>query len=142
MFSQKKAPLTSGDLSNHPGSWSLTLFWVVLAPPPTNTGQRPAKSGQRRVGAPISLGRGGQGDFGTADLPSREEQLPMIKREQTELRAYWNGNMSQSAHLLVTEWDDYVNLSRNVREEIALGEASVSCLSRPNAAPAIRSKLP
>jgi len=80
--------------------------------------------------------------FGAADLLSCAEEIPKIKREQAKLRAYLQGDMSQPAHLVVTEWDDYVRLFRNVRQEIAIGEASVSYLQQPSAAPAIRAKLP
>ena len=39
-------------------------------------------------------------------------------------------------------WDDYVNLFQGVRDEVAVGEASVRYLELPAAAQAIRSRIP
>jgi hypothetical protein len=43
---------------------------------------------------------------------------------------------------LVLEWDDYVALFRDARDEIAIGEASVSYLWQPSAAGAIHARIP
>jgi hypothetical protein len=80
--------------------------------------------------------------FGVADLRSRDDFLPTVERERVKLRAYLEGPQVRPAQFWVTEWDDYVQLFRNVREETAIGEASVSYFWQPSAAAAIRSKLP
>jgi hypothetical protein len=43
---------------------------------------------------------------------------------------------------LVLDWDDYRQLFSGVRQEQAIGEASVAYLASPNAAAAIRARLP
>jgi hypothetical protein len=43
---------------------------------------------------------------------------------------------------LVTEWEDYIGLFRNVKDEIAIGEASVSYLWSKLAAANIQSRIP
>jgi hypothetical protein len=80
--------------------------------------------------------------FGTADRRFRDDFLPTIEREREALRAYLDGPQLQPAQYWVTEWDDYVQLFRNVRHQTALGEASVRYFWMPSAARAIRSKLP
>ena len=81
--------------------------------------------------------------FGAADLLSRDELRVKTKDELAELRTYLSGDLSKPReYFLVTEWDDYIKLFKNVRDEIAIGEASVSYIWLPSAAPAIRSKLP
>jgi Sulfotransferase family len=80
--------------------------------------------------------------FAAADILSQQDLLPVIDRRRAELRKYLAGDQLRPTHFLITEWSDYVQLFRNVREEIAIGEASVSYLWLPSAAAAIRSKLP
>jgi hypothetical protein len=80
--------------------------------------------------------------FAAADILSRENLLPMIERQRPALQAYLEGSNQRRHQLLVTKWDDYLRLFQNVRDHIAIGEASVSYIMFPSAAPAIRSKLP
>jgi hypothetical protein len=80
--------------------------------------------------------------FAVADLRSRDDYFPTVGRERTGLRAYLAGPQVQPAQFWATEWDDYVAMFRNVRDQTAVGEASVSYFFSPSAAPAIRSKLP
>ena len=80
--------------------------------------------------------------FGAADLRLRSDFQATIERERAALRTYLDGPQLQPAQYWVTEWDDYVELFRNVRDQTAIGEASVSYFWMPSAAAAIRSKLP
>lgn len=80
--------------------------------------------------------------FGVADLRSRSDFVATVERERPALQAYLDGPQLRPAQFWVTEWDDYVRMFRNVRDEIAIGEASVSYFWQPSAAAAIRSKLP
>lgn len=80
--------------------------------------------------------------FAAADILSRDDLLPMRERQRPALQAYLEGTQRQQAQVWVTKWNDYVQLFRNVRDQVAIGEASVSYIWLPSAAPAIRSKLP
>ncbi len=80
--------------------------------------------------------------FAAADMLGRNAFLRIIARDRTALRRYLEGEQGQGARYWVTEWNDYVALFRNAREQIAIGEASVSYFWLPSAAPAIKSKLP
>jgi hypothetical protein len=81
--------------------------------------------------------------FAAADIISREDLRPILRRQRPALQAYLNGRPPQRfVQAWVTEWDDYVQLFRHVRDEIAIGEASVGYIWLPSAAPAIRAKLP
>jgi len=80
--------------------------------------------------------------FAAADMRSRADFLRNIKRDQDALREYLEGPQTAPARYWITEWDDYIKLFRNARDEIAIGESSVSYLWLPSAAPALRSRLP
>ena len=80
--------------------------------------------------------------FAAADMLSRDAFLRVISRDRAALRAYLGGSQEQVARFWVTEWDEYISLFRAVRDEVAIGEASVSYFWLPSAAPAIRAKLP
>ncbi len=80
--------------------------------------------------------------FAAADILSRQDLLPMIARERPALQAYLEGSSQRRHQLLVTKWDDYLRLFQNVRDEVAIGEASVGYIMFPSAATAIRAKLP
>lgn len=67
--------------------------------------------------------------FGAADIPAHLKDFIL---ERT----------ARDRAPLVLEWDDYLALFRNVRDEIAIGEASVSYLWQPSAARAIHALLP
>lgn len=68
--------------------------------------------------------------FGAADILSSPQKSLMLERTARDRAP------------LVVEWDDYVALFRNVRQEIAIGEASVSYLWQPSAARAIQARIP
>ena len=81
--------------------------------------------------------------FGAADILSAPQRDLILQRgvhDPGPLRRYLTGTHTYAP--LVLEWDDYLTLFRNVREEIAIGEASASYLWQPSAAEAIRARVP
>lgn len=80
--------------------------------------------------------------FAASDMLSRDDFSRVIKRDRSALQGYLNGPQTEPARFWVTEWNDYVRLFRNVRDQVAIGESSVSYIWLPSAAPAIRAKLP
>ncbi len=80
--------------------------------------------------------------FAAADMLARDAFRVSIERDRAALQAYLAGPQDRPADYWVTEWADYVRLFRDVRDQIAIGEASVSYFWLPSAASAIRSKLP
>jgi hypothetical protein len=80
--------------------------------------------------------------FAAADMLSRDAFRRPIERDRAALRAYLAGPRERTANYWVSEWPDYVQLFRDVRDEVAIGEASVSYFWLPSAAPAIRAMLP
>jgi hypothetical protein len=65
------------------------------------------------------------------------------QRGVRETQAYIRGPMSEKRFGgMVIEWDDYVNLFRNVKDETAIGEASVSYLWSKTAAANMHSRIP
>ena len=80
--------------------------------------------------------------FAAADMLARDVFVRRIERDRAALRAYLAGPQDRPAQYWVSEWQDYVQLFRNVRDQIAIGEASVSYFWLPSAAAAIHAKLP
>jgi len=83
--------------------------------------------------------------FGAGDLlspPYRDRVLDILARDRTALQAYLDSPHRPTSWRFVLEWDDYLRLFRDVRDEIAIGEASTDYLWLPGAPGAIRSKLP
>jgi sulfotransferase family protein len=80
--------------------------------------------------------------FAAADLLARPDVVRSRAHDRAVLRAYLNGPQTRPVGPYVLEWEDYLMLFRNVRDETAIGEASVDYFVLPSAAPAIRSKLP
>lgn len=80
--------------------------------------------------------------FAAADLLARPEVLRSRERDRAVLRAYLNGPRTRPVGPYVLEWDEYVTLFREVRDETAIGESSVDYIVLPSAARAIQSKLP
>ena len=55
-----------------------------------------------------------------------EDLLPRVEADLRALQEYLQGPMREKRlGGLVTEWDDYLKLFQNVKEERAIGEASV-----------------
>jgi len=80
--------------------------------------------------------------FAADDILARADLRPMLERQRPALQAYLEGRQRRREQVWVTNWDDYVRLFQDVRGQTAIGEASVSYIWLPSAAPAIRSKLP
>ncbi len=80
--------------------------------------------------------------FAAADLLTRGELVAEIGQRRAALRAYLAESELRPTHFLITEWDDYLQLFREARDQTAIGEASVSYIWLPSAASAIRSQLP
>jgi hypothetical protein len=72
-----------------------------------------------------------------------QEARPLIRHDPGELRAYLDGPMQEKGRAaLVLEWEDYLKLFKNVRNETAIGEASVCYLWSETAALNIRQRVP
>lgn len=83
--------------------------------------------------------------FGMADLlapPYGDDVRDALTRARDWLQEYLAGPQDHDPWRYVMEWDDYVRLFRDVRDEPVVGEASTGYLWLPSAAPAIRAKLP
>jgi hypothetical protein len=83
--------------------------------------------------------------FGTADLlapPYDDSVLAALQRDRAWLQSYLQGPQKPGIWRYVMEWDDYVRLFRDVRDEPVIGEASTGYFWLPGAAAAIRAKLP
>ena len=65
-----------------------------------------------------------------------------IAARAADVGAYLDGPMREPRHGYVREWDQYLKLFRLVREERAVGEASVCYLGSPVAPRAIRDRVP
>ncbi len=71
------------------------------------------------------------------------ELRPGIARDTRSLRKFLSGSMPQKRlGGIVTDWDDYVRLFANARQESALGEASVGYLWSPTAPGRIAETIP
>ena len=76
-----------------------------------------------------------------ADITPRAREL--YDGDAPQLRRYLDGPMERKRdHGLVLDWNDYLTLFKNVRDETAIGEASVAYLASLIAAPAIRARIP
>ncbi len=72
-----------------------------------------------------------------------EQLRPRAEKDASRLRAYLDGPMlTQRFGGLVTEWNDYLKLFREVGERKAIGEASVSYLWSKSAPANIRGAIP
>ena len=85
------------------------------------------------------------GFFGAADVqsaPYRDMVLRYLERHRTAIQRYLDGPQDQPAQYAILEWEDYLKLFRDVRDEKAVGEASVDYFWQPSAPGAIRAKVP
>ena len=80
--------------------------------------------------------------FASADMLRHPDFRRVIDRKQEALRAYLAGPRVESPRFWVTDWNDYLRLFANVRDQTAIGEGSVSYFWLPSAARAIRQKIP
>jgi len=83
--------------------------------------------------------------FGAADLrsgPYRDSLQRYLGRHGEAIEAYLRGPQERGAKFAILEWQDYLRLFRDVRDETAIGEASVDYFWQPSAPAAIHAKLP
>lgn len=83
--------------------------------------------------------------FGAVDLLSGRYGggIPRpMPGDRDALRPYLEGRPPPGREPLVLEWENYLELFRNVRNETAIGEASVRYLLLPTVARAIQSRIP
>jgi sulfotransferase family protein len=83
--------------------------------------------------------------FGAADLLSGRYGAEISQRsvrDRDALRPYLEGTPPPGPQPLVLEWESYLDLFRNVRNETAVGEGTVSYFWLPNAAGAIQRMVP
>jgi hypothetical protein len=81
--------------------------------------------------------------FGAADIlpePYRDRVERRAARGNDVVRKGWQAVPGRRE--LIADWEDYVDLFRNVRGEAAIGEASVDYFWLPSAAQAIHARLP
>ncbi|MFL6351182.1 MAG: sulfotransferase family protein [Bryobacteraceae bacterium] len=72
-----------------------------------------------------------------------EDLQKRIRRDMDALRIYLKGPMADRRFGgMVLDWEDYLKLFKNVKEELAIGEASVVYLWSKSAAENIRFKIP
>lgn len=83
--------------------------------------------------------------FGMADLlapPYGDSVLAALKQDRAWLQDYLEGPQESGIWRYVMEWDDYVRLFRDARDEPVVGDASTGYFWLPSAAAAIRERLP
>lgn len=82
--------------------------------------------------------------FAAADIMSLPGFKPMEEQRLSTLLAKIeaHGHSGGPVSIPVTKWEHYLRLFQNVRDEIAIGEASVMYLWFPSTAPAIQRTLP
>jgi len=80
--------------------------------------------------------------FFAPDLLELKQQLGIADPDSAELRAYLDGPMTERRNGVVTEWEQYLKLFKNVTGETAVGEASGNYLGSTRAAAAIRERFP
>jgi hypothetical protein len=80
--------------------------------------------------------------FFAPDLVELKQQLGIAASDDAELRAYLDGPMTQRRSGVVTEWEQYLKLFKNVTHETAVGEVSGNYLGSTRAPASIRERLP
>jgi len=83
--------------------------------------------------------------FAAPDLlsdPYRARFLKWLERDPLVLRAFLRDGEKRPARHWVLRWDEYVELFRGVRDEIAVGEATVNYFWLPSAAGEVRAQVP
>jgi len=82
--------------------------------------------------------------FSAGDM-NYDQFRPLIKKraESFDLQAYLRKNVKRKVHrAYITQWDDYIQLFRDVKNETRIGEASTSYLWAPGAAKRIHDRIP
>lgn len=83
--------------------------------------------------------------FGAGDLlrdPHRDEVLSAVTRNRAALTAYLEGPQEPVNFRLIVQWEDYLRLFRDSRDELVVGESSTGYLWLPSAPSAISAKVP
>ncbi len=80
--------------------------------------------------------------FAAADILSLPDFKPMAERQLSSVLAEAERQECPKTSISITKWEDYLRLFQNVRDQVAIGEASVMYLWFPSAAPAIHRTLP
>ncbi len=80
--------------------------------------------------------------FAAGDILSLPDFKPLPERRLSSLLSEIEGQECPTTNISITRWDDYLQLFQNVRDQVAIGEASVMYLWFPSAAPAIHRTLP
>jgi hypothetical protein len=80
--------------------------------------------------------------FFAPDLLELKQELGIAEPDDTELRAYLDGPMTQRRNGVITEWEQYLKLFKNVTRETAVGEVSGNYLGSTRAPAMIRERLP
>jgi len=80
--------------------------------------------------------------FFATDLFELKRQLGTVEADPNELQAYLNGPMTERRNGVISDWEDYLKLFKNVRQETAVGEVSANYLGSSVAPRAIRERIP
>ena len=80
--------------------------------------------------------------FAAADILSLPNFKSMVEGQLLSLLAKIETKEYPNNSISITKWEHYLQLFRNVRDQVAIGEASVMYLWFPSAAPAIHRTLP
>ena len=80
--------------------------------------------------------------FAAADILSLPDFKPVEEGQLSSLLAEIERQECLQSQISITKWEDYLRLFQNVRDQVAIGEASVMYLWFPSAAPAIHRTLP
>ena len=80
--------------------------------------------------------------FAADDILSLPDFKPLREGQLSSLLAEMEGKERSQCPISITTREDYLRLFQNVRDQIAIGEASVMYLWFPSAAPAIHRTLP
>jgi len=122
----------------HVDAQSVPNFFVVGAPKAGTTalyhylGQHPAI-----YTSPIK-----EPAFFAADLFEHKRRLGLVEPDPDGLRAYLDGPMTERRSGVISEWEQYLKLFKNVRQETAIGEVSGNYLASNCAPRAIRERIP
>ena len=80
--------------------------------------------------------------FFAADLFEHKRRLGIDEDDPAALRAYLEGPMTARRSGVIGDWEQYLKLLKNVRQETAVGEASGNYLGSSHAPVAIRERIP
>ena len=80
--------------------------------------------------------------FAAADILSHPDLKPKVGRQLPAILADIDRGLRPDEQVLISRWEDYLRLFQHVHDQVAVGEASVSYIWLPSAAPAIHRTLP